>query len=133
MTSANGFSSFLRHFITTASLLTASTAVGCSLTNVPGDINETSVVPTASGGNTSASGQGGSGGNPAVGGSGAGGGGSQIPSKRHAMATVASGGVSYSDQYTVWWTLGESPGGNGNTLASASYSFVGGLIAVTQP
>jgi hypothetical protein len=50
----------------------------------------------------------------------------------HAAADLASAGaVSASAKYTLYWTLGEGPGGN-NTARSKKYELRGGVVGATQ-
>jgi len=49
------------------------------------------------------------------------------------MALVSGGGLCKSTNYTVWFAMGESPGGNGKTATSTNYVHIGGVIATTQP
>ncbi len=78
-------------------------------------------------------GGGGSGGGSGGGGGGGGGSGGGGPVGKPGMALTAGGGLSQSTNYTLWFALGEGPGGNGEILTSTNYTFVGGVVATTQP
>ncbi len=91
-------------------------------------------APTGgSGGVGGSGGQAPGGGGTGGGSGGAGGGGGAAPAGRPGMALVSGGGLCKSANYTVWFAMGESPGGNGKTATSTNYLHIGGVIATTQP
>ena len=127
----------------------AALAFGC--TGGETELDGQPATPTASGGSSSggsggSAAAGGSGGSTAVGGSGGGapaggsggtggdgGNGGGATTGRPGMALVTGGGLCKSASYTAWFTMGESPGGNGKMQTSTSYQHMSGLIATTQP
>ncbi len=131
----------------------AASTFGCSIANDASDpLTPNGDEPTPAGGSGAAvpeggsagsEAQGGAGGSTAEGGSGgnvaAGGSGGEpnvggaAPTGRPGMATVAGGGLSKSNNYTLWFTVGESPGGTGKTQTSSNYTHKTGLVVTTQP
>ena len=86
------------------------------------------------GGSGAAGGQGGSGGSGGnAGAAGEGGQGGGAPTGRPGMAVVSGGGLCKSPNYTLWYALGESPGGNGELQSSTNFIHSSGVIATTQP
>ena len=78
-------------------------------------------------------GSGGIGGSAGEGAGGAGGGNDDTTSGQPGTAVVTGGGLCQSAGYTLWFSMGDSPGGNGKPASSPSYQHLSGVVATTQP
>ncbi len=78
-------------------------------------------------------GMGGSAGQSAGGSGGDGGGNDNTTTGQTGTAVVTGGGLCQSPGYMLWFSMGDSPGGNGKPASSPSYQHLSGVIATTQP